>query len=307
MKTLILLLLSFSIFSFHKAYANKEVGNGGDICEDRVKTIREDLDAWIIQGGSADLKLPASISLSSYNSEMLKGISQAQVSCTAGAILVGNVEKTCKNYVDPKGIPRIVCNEKLFMETSESDQYVLVHHEYAGLAGFEVNDGENSQYNISNQISEYLVEAVIKKLAIKSGANGASNTLNDSSLFDEIPPGTKIILGKGLDLPPYETRISFNDYDLCSEGRCITNCDLTFKSSTSERVLDGPVIMTVIARSVDAYSNFFKLRTRSESFELRCLNKNYGDGNGVTTIRDFKMTLRQFNGQAIFPSPIHEK
>jgi hypothetical protein len=54
------------------------------------------------------------------------------------------------------------------MATNDSDQYVLVHHEYAGLSGFEVNNGPDSTYLISNQISEFLVDEVVKKLAIKA-------------------------------------------------------------------------------------------------------------------------------------------
>ncbi len=53
------------------------------------------------------------------------------------------------------------------MGTSESDQYVLVHHEYAGLAGIEISKGEDSDYQVSNQISGYLENQVIKKLAVK--------------------------------------------------------------------------------------------------------------------------------------------
>jgi hypothetical protein len=53
------------------------------------------------------------------------------------------------------------------MATDQSDQYVLIHHEYAGLAGFEVNDGESSQYEISNQISGYLEDQIVKKLVVK--------------------------------------------------------------------------------------------------------------------------------------------
>jgi hypothetical protein len=50
---------------------------------------------------------------------------------------------------------------------------VLVHHEYAGLAGFEVNSGEDSIYPISNQIAGYLEDHVVKKLVVRPNNSGA--------------------------------------------------------------------------------------------------------------------------------------
>jgi hypothetical protein len=150
------------------SFAEKEIGNGGDICEDQFKIVRDDIASWIHKGGSAALSLPNRISLASYNSGMLSQISDAQVSCTEDKVFVGNAEKTCKNFIDSYGKSRIVCNSRRFLKgTSESGQYVLVHHEYAGLAGFEVNDGENSHYSLSNQISQNLTDTVVKRLAVK--------------------------------------------------------------------------------------------------------------------------------------------
>jgi hypothetical protein len=80
------------------ALASRDVGNGGDICENRFQSVRDDIKSWINNGGSAGLALPSSLSLQQYNSQ-------------------------------------------------------LVHHEYAGLAGVEVNESDESKYSISNQIS----------------------------------------------------------------------------------------------------------------------------------------------------------
>jgi hypothetical protein len=97
---------------------------------------------------------------------MLSKILNARVSCTTGTIVVGGAEKTCKNWMDGKGVSQILCNYDRFMKTADSDQYVLIHHEYAGLAGFEPSNGSDSEYEISNQISGYLVDEVVKKLAV---------------------------------------------------------------------------------------------------------------------------------------------
>jgi hypothetical protein len=146
--------------------------NGGDMCEDRFKIVRDDLNTWILNGGSQGLKLPSEVTLDRYNLTMLNKISRAKISCTEDVIQIGSAEKTCKNFSDTDGSPHIVCNTRRFLDTSESDQYVLVHHEYAGLAGFEVNEGEGSTYSISNQIAEYLENQTVKKLRVKPNATG---------------------------------------------------------------------------------------------------------------------------------------
>ncbi len=143
------------------------VGNGGDICENRFKIVRSDIQSWILKAGAAGLQLPNGISENLYNSEMLNSMDLAKVSCTDEKLFIGLAEKTCQNSRQVDGSLLIKCNFHRFMETSESDQYVLVHHEYAGAANFEVNTNENSDYRISNQITYFLESQVVKKLVIK--------------------------------------------------------------------------------------------------------------------------------------------
>lgn len=162
------LCIIFILFgAFGVAHANgREGANGGDICEDRFKIVRDDISKWLDDGGAVGLTFPSGVALDTYKTGMLKEISAAQISCVDDKIMIDNTEKTCKNFSDSKGVPQIVCNSKRFMGTEQSDQYILVHHEYAGLAGFEVNTGADSNYSISNQISAFLVDAVVKKLAV---------------------------------------------------------------------------------------------------------------------------------------------
>lgn len=149
------------------AKAGNENGNGGDICENRFKIIREDIQNWILRGGSAALQLPSGVSNKQYDEVMLRKFKTAKVSCTDDRIFIGRAEKSCKNYVASDGTVLINCNVNRFMGTSESGQYVLVHHEYAGLAGFEVNKDEDSTYLISNQLTSYLEDQVVKRLAVR--------------------------------------------------------------------------------------------------------------------------------------------
>lgn len=174
------------------------VGNGGDMCENRFKIVRDDLSAWILGGGSQDLQLPQVIGRDLYNRNMLNAISGAKITCTEDRVLIGNSEKTCKNFVDIDGSSYIVCNAKRFLETPESDQYVLVHHEYAGLAGFEVNNGEDSKYPISNQITGYLENQIVKKLVVKPNSTGGDpfdpkscegNPMTESTALQYFQPG----------------------------------------------------------------------------------------------------------------------
>jgi hypothetical protein len=158
--TAILFLLSTPAF----AGADKG-GNGGDICENRIKTIAADLSTWIQNGGSSDLKLPRGVLASDYNTIMLEAISKTQVSCVDTPVLVGSSEKICKNVSD--GLPKMTCNRGAFLRSKESDQYVLIHHEYAGISGLEVNQGDVSNYEVSNQIVGFLQDELIKKLVVK--------------------------------------------------------------------------------------------------------------------------------------------
>lgn len=173
--TLITLLASLSALASNEG--GHGGGNGGDPNERRFKEIATDLSDWIISGGSAELKLPSAITHEVYKSKMLKYLNPGvtPVAFTDKIILVQSVEKACKNYfkrMNPKSTPakyapRIICNNKRFEETSEHEKYRLVHHEYAGLAGFETTKNASSDYEISNQITDYLVETTVLKLAVK--------------------------------------------------------------------------------------------------------------------------------------------
>lgn len=185
MKTFILFLTCVLSYAASANAGGVDI-NGGDICENRFSTIRDDLSLWIQGGGSRSLKLPPGILLEDYNEKMLSHISRAQVSCTTDKIFVAGVEKSCKNFFSGSQ-PTILCNSERFLKTGESGQYVLVHHEYAGLSGFEVNEGTESQYVISNQLTNFLEDQIVKKLVVKPAprpnCNGAADADGIRALF----------------------------------------------------------------------------------------------------------------------------
>ena len=190
------LVISWLIFGSSRAFAaGHSEGNGGDACENRIQTIRDDISGWIISGGSSALGLPVGISHQDYVASMGHVLKVATISCVQDPIIIGGAFKTCRNFVDA-GVQRIECNFQRFAETSESDQYVLVHHEYAGLSGFEVNDGADSNYQISNQLSEILELQVVKKLPIKKAAAGRCGFANIAGIyggnfFKNVGPGVE--------------------------------------------------------------------------------------------------------------------
>jgi hypothetical protein len=177
-----LLVTLGSIFLSSVSFAQK-TGNGGDICADRILEIAADVDSFILRGGEDKLNLPDGLSLNDYKKGMESAFKRTKVSCTDKLVKVGESERTCKNFVDAHHISRLLCNRTAFeKETSESDQYVLIHHEYAGIAGFEKDSSqETSNFSISNQITENLQEQTVVKLAVKGSA---SNVCEKDWVFD---------------------------------------------------------------------------------------------------------------------------
>lgn len=142
---LFLLSISFS------ALAWNERGNGGDTCESRIQEISKDFEGWFEEEKFTSIVLPNHLSQDEYKESMLSAISTSVISCTTDKIFVGRAEKTCMNKDS-----LIKCNANRFKGLTDSEQYKLVHHELAGVSGFEVNKSEASNYQISNQITDFL-------------------------------------------------------------------------------------------------------------------------------------------------------
>lgn len=167
-------MIAIMLFSL-QVFAGAEGRGGGDLCEDRIKLIGSDLKDWIINRGPDDLKLPSGISVEQYSNAMLDEIANVKIECVGQGdqgypININGVSKVCRFDKDSNG-SQITCDFIKFNATDESDQYVLIHHEYAGLAGLELPNGSNSDYTISNQISGYLQDQVVKKLVVKKAGH----------------------------------------------------------------------------------------------------------------------------------------
>jgi hypothetical protein len=156
---------------------------GGDLCEDRIQGIRDDLKKWILVGGHQELTLPNGMLAKDYKAAMLEKIKTASIRCVGKGdagypVTVDGTPKVCR-FDSNSSSDLITCDYQKFQAMTESDQYVLVHHEYAGLAEIELPDGAKSDYRVSNQISGSLEDQVVKKLVVKSRDNSTKQIPKD--------------------------------------------------------------------------------------------------------------------------------
>lgn len=159
------------------AQAADKVLNGGDGCERRFEEVSKDLKTWIENDGHQALVYPQGQSAARYRPAMLAAIAGAAVSCTSEPLSVGSADKICVNQRDASGHARITCQREAYLNLAADEQYRLTHHEYAGIAGFEENQGPRSLYSLSNQVTGYLDSFASKRLTVK-GAEGSLEALN---------------------------------------------------------------------------------------------------------------------------------
>ncbi len=153
---------------------------GGDRCELRFKAIASDIKHWIANDGHARLKL-GEVSPEGYATQMIAALSNFRVTCVGPGdegypVEVGGKAKECVNFYDAnEKVNRIQCDLTKFysgLKNPENDpvQYRITHHEFATLAGFEKPNSDDSNYALSSQITAFLEDQLIKKLAIKPSA-----------------------------------------------------------------------------------------------------------------------------------------
>jgi hypothetical protein len=171
------ILLTAMLLLSQMSLAGGESVGGGDLCENRIQEIRDDISIWINKGGPKDLEdLPISIeeyskrmqtylAVSKNNDGPLKPV--AHIECTRNMVDVGKVEKVCR-FDRATTNSKIICDYDKFMNASVDEQYRLIHHEYAGLAGIENPNGGQSTYFISNQLTSFLQVQIVRKLALKN-------------------------------------------------------------------------------------------------------------------------------------------
>lgn len=212
-KILSLALLSISLNSFAQRGGDK-VGGGGDAkTEGRIKEIRNNILEWINADLAKGLDFKGTdIDYETYlngnaskNILGMKSVLQPDLGNVIVTVIKKNEEdmsdyelntwvdgqpKTCKRFISKKDLKKhILCNFERFWDQSESEQYKLVHHEYAGLAGVELTDGADSDYVLSNQITAQLRYESVLKLPVKKPSS--TGLITNPSLGDGILIATK--------------------------------------------------------------------------------------------------------------------
>ncbi|RYZ92293.1 MAG: hypothetical protein EOP06_04635 [Proteobacteria bacterium] len=152
-------------------FADAQDRGGGDLCENRIQNITADIKNWISKGGAAGLNLPGGISHQQYSKLMTDASAELKINCVGTGdegypVEVSGTAKVCR-FDRGQVEPTITCDLAKFSNISEADQYVLIHHEIAGIAGLEKPNDDSSVYEISNQISGYLEDHLVKRLAVK--------------------------------------------------------------------------------------------------------------------------------------------
>lgn len=169
---LIISIISYTALSATAAIFDSDKGNGGDSCERKMLNIANDFKLWLSTDSHLGILLPAKITQAEYKEKMLDAITNSTLNCTTNKLYIGNVEKTCKNLKESNDKKTIICNFQRFNYTEDSEKYKLLHHEFAGISGFETNiNNENSNYTITNQINQFLSIEMQMKLNVKNEHN----------------------------------------------------------------------------------------------------------------------------------------
>lgn len=165
--------------------AGDRVGNGGDECERKLLRLQTEIKEWVNQYDINTLDLPGQISHSEYRERMNLAIDKTYISCTDRVLRIGGAEKTCINAQVNEYKNALICNINKVDRAREEELLTLQHHEYAGLASIETNDGdERSNYFITNQLSGYMERVNIVKLAIRPTIDKSLKSKNLEYLFE---------------------------------------------------------------------------------------------------------------------------
>ena len=99
MKQLIILLFT-SLIGLTMANAAKDRG-GGDLCENRILEIADDISQWISKDGAKAMKFTEDITLKMYEENMIDMIDVTKVKCVKEGddgypVKVGDTPKVCR-------------------------------------------------------------------------------------------------------------------------------------------------------------------------------------------------------------------
>jgi hypothetical protein len=233
------------------SFAGNDRGGGGDLCERRIQEIRDDIFIWLQKGGAEGLK-NLKVSPEEYSARMSYFLKktplptgavkpETAIECVHHPIEVQGIEKVCRFDLASYG-PKITCNAEVFLDknTMTADaQYQLVYHEYSGIAGFEVPSNSQSTYLYSNQISAFLEDQVVRKLAVKPLASDPSQLVEFPYIeFESIPAGAKMVFTKPFVVPAGRSGVLLSDEGITEgEYNPTRDCEIKIAKSSEARTL----------------------------------------------------------------------
>jgi len=157
------------ILTAPSSHAQMDRGNGGDPDVGKFRKIGSEIQSWI-QGGYANkIILPAGMALQKYVTAMNAAFNEYHVSFIDGSVSVRGLQRMCKNTNDRVHGAQIVCQRSLILRELNANSdgiYQLIHHEVAGIAGLELNIGQESDTRLSDQITKKIV---VNRLPIEMG------------------------------------------------------------------------------------------------------------------------------------------
>lgn len=128
----------------------EKIGNGGKGYEAEFAGFKSEVLNWTKKTELKDLNLngiAADQLVATLNSQ------KVVVSFVDQDLYVGSKRRTCKNYPSES---LIECQKSAWTTENTKTKYFLVFHELLGLAGVETNIGEESDYQISGQIRDFI-------------------------------------------------------------------------------------------------------------------------------------------------------
>jgi hypothetical protein len=177
MKILMLLMLVMSASS----YAQSNHDNGGDEAERRWNSVRDNVKSWIQQGGHLSLKFREEQNSQDYQQKMLNALEVPVefVSASDSSLVeVNGLQKMCRN-VEVEQKMRLRCVTETVLLIKDYEFISIVHHEYAGIAGFETGSATGaSDYYYTNQLSASIETQVSYRLVVKPVVPAGYETLN---------------------------------------------------------------------------------------------------------------------------------
>jgi hypothetical protein len=155
-------IFALALLGSFYAYAGADSGGGGDVCEDQIKVVRYRIQEWLKASSATGIILPYGTDAADFTKKMLQATSDAKIRCVGEGdpgfpVEYKGTPKVCR--FDKTGSESTVtCDFKNILAMKEQELIIQIHHEYAGLAGFELPDGGDSKYDITNQAAIALTD-----------------------------------------------------------------------------------------------------------------------------------------------------